>query len=158
MLTQVAQFTGILDLGLNLYTGAPSVTRAADQARMEQFIDWYEREYYANSFGADMAGRIVTVIDNPDTDDDEAKELIGMLQSPTPTPMACYIYFKYLEMGQFHASPTGVDTASDATLQNPRWLQMRAWNAMVDAHIGLFQDSPYTVSRGMCEHLNSFGI
>ena len=86
MLTQVNQFTGILDLGLNLYTGAPSVTRAADQARMEQFIDWYEREYYANSFGADMAGRIVTVIDNPDTDDDEAKELIGMLQSPTPTP------------------------------------------------------------------------
>ena len=157
MLTKVAQFTGILDLGLNLNTGVPSVTRDADTARVQSFIDWYEKEYYAKAYGRDMAARICAVINDWSIDDDEAKDILDKLGTFEPTPMACYIYFKFLEMGQFHASPTGVDTASDTSLQNPRWLQMRAWNVMADEHAAMVNAGIY-VNPAMVEHLNGFGI
>lgn len=157
MLTQVAQFTGIIDLGLNLNTGVPSVTRDADTARVQSFIDWYEAEYYHKAFGRDMAVRIMACINDWDVDDDEAHDILGALGTFNPTPMACYIYFKFLEMGQFHASTTGVDTASDTSLQNPRWLQMRAWNVMADAHAAMVDAGIY-VQPAMVEHLNGFGI
>ena len=157
MLTKVTDFTGIIDLGLNLNTGVPSVTRNADVAKMEAFIDWYEKEYFRLAFGRETAQRLCEYACDRDGSDEEMENLILEMEKFTPAPAACYVYFKYLEIGQFHASPIGVDTASDSTLQNPRWLQMRAWNCMVEAHERMMEDG-YYVCYSMTEKLNGYGI
>lgn len=157
MLTKVTDFTGILDLGLNLNTGVPSITHDADIARVTAFIDWYEKEYFRLAFGRVTAQRLCEYICKRDGSDKDMDALLEELEKFNPSPAACYVYFKYLEMGQFHASPTGVDTASDSNQQNPRWLQMRAWNCMVDAHEAMMDDGFY-VCYEMTERLNGFGI
>ena len=157
MLTKVTDFTGIIDLGLNLNTGVPSVTRNADVAKMEAFIDWYEKAYFRLAFGRVTAQRLCEYICKRDGSDKDMDALLEELEKFNPSPAACYVYFKYLEMGQFHASPIGVDTASDSTLQNPRWLQMRAWNCMVEDHDRMMEDG-YYVCYSMTEKLNGYGI
>lgn len=54
MIIDYESFTGLLSVGINPDTGAPSITRDAELGKIESYISVYEQEYLIRILGEDM--------------------------------------------------------------------------------------------------------
>ena len=172
MLTvQVSDFTsGLLSLGVNVGTGAPSVTRTADNAWLQSLIDVYECEFLRKLLGDEVAYPFMAWLQNDNREDDDVYSRIADMLTQCSmgvNPAACYVYFKVLDTANERASSTGVHRTADEGSVNPRSLQLRAWNIMaaevrdickVFHDDELFSDAPIVTYTGLTQSLNWFGI
>lgn len=167
----VNDFTsGLLALGVNIGTGAPSVTRTADTAWLQSMIDVYEREFLRKLLGDETAFPFMNWLQDENRDENEVYERIeGMLTqcSMGINPAAAYVYFKVLDTANERASATGVHRTADEGSVNPRALQIRAWNIMAAEVRDIcrrmrddedFADAPIFTELGLTRSLNWYGI
>ena len=54
MIIDYESFTGLLSVGINPDTGAPSITRDAELGKIESYVSVYEQEYLIRILGEDM--------------------------------------------------------------------------------------------------------
>lgn len=167
----VNDFTsGLLALGVNVGTGAPSVTRTADTAWLQSMIDVYEREFLHKLLGYEVSDAFIAWL-HDDAHDDNAgfSKLEAMLKDGAMgvNPAAAYVYFKVLDTANERASATGVHRTADEGSVNPRALQIRAWNIMAAEVRDMcrrmrddedFADAPIFTELGLTRSLNWYGI
>ena len=167
----VNDFTsGLLALGINLGTGAPSVTRTADTAWLQSMIDVYEREFLRKLLGDEVSDAFIAWLQD-DAHEDNAgfSKLEAMLKDSAMgiNPAAAYVYFKVLDTANERASATGVHRTADEGSVNPRALQIRAWNIMAAEVRDIcrrmrddedFADAPIFTELGLTRSLNWYGI
>lgn len=167
----VNDFTsGLLSLGVNVGTGAPSVTRTADNAWLQSMIDVYEREFLRKLLGDETAYAFMAWLQD-DAHDVNAgfTKLEAMLKDGAMgvNPAAAYVYFKVLDTANERASATGVHRTADEGSVNPRALQIRAWNIMAAEVRDMcrrmrddedFADAPIFTELGLTRSLNWYGI
>lgn len=167
----VNDFTsGLLALGINLGTGAPSVTRTADTAWLQSMIDVYEREFLRKLLGDEVSDAFIAWLQD-DAHEDNAgfTKLEAMLKDSAMgiNPAAAYVYFKVLDTANERASATGVHRTADEGSVNPRALQIRAWNIMAAEVRDMcrrmrddedFADAPIFTELGLTRSLNWYGI
>lgn len=167
----VNDFTsGLLALGINLGTGAPSVTRTADTAWLQSMIDVYEREFLHKLLGYEVSDAFIAWLQD-DAHEDNAgfTKLEDMLKDGAMgvNPAAAYVYFKVLDTANERASATGVHRTADEGSVNPRALQIRAWNIMAAEVRDIcrrmrddedFADAPIFTELGLTRSLNWYGI
>lgn len=167
----VNDFTsGLLALGVNIGTGAPSVTRTADTAWLQSMIDVYEREFLHKLLGYEVSDAFIAWLQD-DAHEDNAgfSKLEAMLKDGAMgvNPAAAYVYFKVLDTANERASATGVHRTADEGSVNPRALQIRAWNIMAAEVRDIcrrmrddedFADAPIFTELGLTRSLNWFGI
>lgn len=167
----VNDFTsGLLALGVNIGTGAPSVTRTADNAWLQSLIDVYEREFLRKLLGDEVAFPFMNWLqDNAHDDNEVFSKIADMLTecSMGVNPAACYVYFKVFDTANERASATGVHRTADDGSVNPRALQIRAWNIMAAEVRDIcrrmrddedFADAPIFTELGLTRSLNWYGI
>lgn len=167
----VNDFTsGLLALGINLGTGAPSVTRTADTAWLQSMIDVYECEFLRKLLGDETAFPFMNWLKDENRDANEVfTKIADMLVncSMGVNPAACYVYFKVLDTANERASATGVHRTADEGSVNGRALQIRAWNIMAAEVRDMcrawhedddFAELPIFTELGLTRSLNWFGI
>lgn len=167
----VNDFTsGLLALGINLGTGAPSVTRTADTAWLQSMIDVYEREFLHKLLGYEVSDAFIAWLQDDARDDNAGfTKLEAMLKDGAMgvNPAAAYVYFKVLDTANERASATGVHRTADEGSVNPRALQIRAWNIMAAEVRDMcrrmrddedFADAPIFTELGLTRSLNWYGI
>ena len=163
MLIDYGYFTGLLGVGLNPDTGAPSVTSDAERARLEAFIAVYEPEYLELLLGSKVYGEFRDYLAS-DRDDEGRWERLKSALSRPYSPVACYVYFKYVGEVGFSVTDTGVVSSADESALSPAVLQRRAWNDMVRMNrriARLLGDGDYgEVETAPCllETINELGI
>lgn len=167
-IVQLSDFTGILSLGLNVGTGAPSLTRTADEAWAQSLIDTYLPDYLRGILGYQMTESFLAWAGADVREEDAVFDaLLTLITNEHPNPAACYVYFKALDNGNVRASSTGVHRTADDGAENARGLQIRAWNAMVDGNRRILLKAAETEAlqgvtlcprTGFMETLNWFGI
>lgn len=162
--------SGLLALGINLGTGAPLVTRTADNAWLHGMIDVYEREFLRKLLGDRVAVEFIHWLESDPRDENvPAEKIEKMLKqcSMGINPAAAYVYFKVLDAANERASATGVHRTADEGSVNPRALQIRAWNIMAAEVRDMcrawhedddFAELPIFTELGLTRSLNWFGI
>lgn len=153
--------SGLLALGINLGTGAPSVTRTADTAWLQSMIDVYEREFLSKLLGAELAKEFMAWLESdPREENAEAERIEAMLKQGYMgvNPAACYVYFKVLDTANERASATGVHRTADEGSVNPRALQIRVWNIMAAEVRDMCAEIPAVAGCGLTQSLNWYGI
>ena len=98
MIIDYESFTGLLSVGINPDTGAPSITRDAELGKIESYISVYEQEYLIRILGEDMCKAFTDYLNSKedskeDSVDDKWDRLLAIL-SEKYSPIACYIFFK----------------------------------------------------------------
>ena len=163
MIIDCTYFTGLLSVGISPDTGAPSVTRDAEADRLNSYIEIYEIEYLENILGDDMCNQFVSYLKSHE-DSIEKWERLHALLSEKYSPIACYVFFKYISEANYSVTMVGTVTSSDNDAVSPNVLQIRSWNDMVNMNkrvYRLLMDDEY---KGVCfnpcmlRKINSMGI
>ena len=163
MLIDYTYFTGLLSVGLNPDTNASPTTVKAERGKLESYIDAYEPEYLIRLLGWDMYKEFASYIDSGLDDDDKWNRLKQALTVPY-SPVACYVYFKYISEVGFNVTDTGVVASADEDALSPSVLQRRAWNDMVRYNrriVCMFQEGEYDgvkTESGLLQTINEMGI
>ena len=138
MIIDYTYFTGLLSIGLSPDTGAPSTTRDAEREKIEYYITVYEREYLRKILGENMCGEFIDYLNSEEDNVDKWEKLLALL-SEKYSPIACYIFFKYIKEGNYSVTRVGTVTSADDDAVSPMVIQMRAWNDMVDMNKRVYQ-------------------
>ena len=163
MIIDYTYFTGLLSIGLSPDTGAPSTTRDAEREKIEYYITVYEREYLRKILGENMSSEFIDYLNSEEDNVDKWEKLLALL-SEKYSPIACYIFFKYIKEGNYSVTRVGTVTSADDDAVSPMVIQMRAWNDMVDMNkrvYQLLQADEYEGVRfdpSMICRINSMGI
>ena len=163
MIIDYTYFTGLLSIGLSPDTGAPSTTRDAEREKIEYYIMVYEREYLRKILGENMCSKIIDYLNSEEDNVDKWEKLLALL-SEKYSPIACYIFFKYIKEGNYSVTRVGTVTSADDDVVSPMVIQIRAWNDMVDMNkrvYQLLQADEYEGVRfdpSMICRINSMGI
>lgn len=173
MIIDYTYFTGLLSVGLCPDTGAPSMTQDVDRERIQSYIDVYERVYLNKILGEEMYGQFTDYLNSRQNSKDkepgepatiEKWEKLYILLSEKYSPIACYVFFKYVAEGNYSVTRSGTVTSADDDAVSPEVLQIRAWNDMVSYNqrvYRLLQEKEYEgvrFSAGMIQKINSLGI
>lgn len=152
MIIDYTYFKGLLSIGLSPDTGAPSFTLEAERERIEQFIQIYEEEYLRGLLG-DMYAKF-------SVDGEEWREVVEYLRKDY-SPIACYVFFKYVSVGNLQVTRVGSVSSADDAVVSPMTLQIRVWNDMVKMNEQLsclLKDKGICVSPLLLETINDLGI
>lgn len=165
MLIDTSYFTGLLDVGLSPCPGTPTATNEAEAERLESYIAAYEPEYMKELLGGKLCEEFEEYLAQGDGKEEEARweELKAKLQG-NPSPVACYVYFRYV--GEVNVSVTrqGVTTFAGEDAVSPASLQRRAWNRMAELNRSIYamlNDGRYEgveVNGMMTKKLNAMGL
>ena len=138
MIIDYTYFTGLLSIGLSPDTGAPSTTRDAEREKIEYYIMVYEREYLRKILGENMCSEFIDYLNSEEDNVDKWEKLLALL-SEKYSPIACYIFFKYIKEGNYSVTRVGTVTSADDDAVSPMVIQIRAWNDMVDMNKRVYQ-------------------
>jgi hypothetical protein len=89
MIIDYTYFKGMLGIGLSPDTGAPSITLNVERECIEQYIDIYEMEYLKMLLGSKYDEFVSSM------DSEEWLPIKEYLQKDY-SPIACYVWFKYV--------------------------------------------------------------
>jgi hypothetical protein len=163
MIIDYTYFTEMLGVGISPYTGASPVTNEAEADRINAYAEVYEREYLEKILGDDMCSEFLSYIESRENRVDKWEKLYALL-SEKYSPIACYVFFKYISEANYSVTGVGVVTSSDDDTVSPNVLQIRVWNDMVNMNkrvYKLLMDDEY---KGVCfnpcmlRKINSMGI
>lgn len=95
MIIDYESFTGLLSVGINPDTGAPSITRDAELGKIESYISVYEQEYLIRILGEDMCKAFTDYLNSKedskeDSVDDKWDRLLAIYQKNTALLLAIY--------------------------------------------------------------------
>lgn len=139
MIIDYKYFTGLLSVGITPDTGAPSITREAELNKIESYISVYEREYLVHILGENMCKEFVNYLNSKgDSVDNKWEKLLALL-SEDYSPIACYVFFKYIAEGNYSVANVGTVTSADGDAVSPQVLQIRAWNDMVNMNKRVYE-------------------
>lgn len=131
MIVDYKCFTGILSIGLTPdIEGAASLTQIAERERIDSYIETYEAEYLRKVLGESVYNEFVKYLDSQQDEDTEFEALYSILMEKY-SPIACYVYFKLLLVGNYHITSVGAVSASGEDTVSPRRRQIAVWNDMV---------------------------
>lgn len=154
MIIDYESFTGLLSVGINPDTGAPSITRDAELGKIESYISVYEQEYLIRILGEDMCKAFTDYLNlkedsKEDSVDDKWDRLLAIL-SEKYSPIACYIFFKYIADDNYSVTNVGTVTSADGDAVSPQVLQIRAWNDMVNMNKRVYKLLQGKEYAGVC--------
>lgn len=129
MIIDYTYFTGLLSIGINPETGASDYTQEAERGKAEAYISAYEPEYLRRMLGESVYEEFSGYLSGNKEGTEKWERLKAELSRPY-SPVACYVYFKYLGEANFQATGVGTVTSSDGDSVSPAVLQRRAWNDM----------------------------
>lgn len=158
-------FTGLLDVGLSPDTGADTLTREAERDVIDSYIDLYEKEYLLRVLGESGYELFSGYLEREDDSEEERWEALKSLLCEKPSPVACYVYFRYLGDVDYSVTRSGVVVSTaDDDLASPALLQVRAWNLMARLNrrvLHLLSGEAYgdiCFDKYMVETVNDLGI
>lgn len=166
MIIDSTYFKGITAIdGLNINTGAPSVTRTALSDYLNSFIDTYEKEYLSLILGKDMCRQFINYLkSDPEYKVDKWEKLKVKLTEDDSSPIANYVFFFFVKRNNVHVSAVGT-TKSEEEMADPNVVLIPAWNEMVEMNYDVFdflcENEDYkgfSFDMSMLEQINSFGI
>lgn len=167
MLIDGTYFKGLTAIdGLNLETGAPSISRQATAGFLNSFIETYEKEYLALVLGRDMCRQFVSYL-RLETEEKVEKweKLREFLTKDGDSPIAYYVFFFFVRRNDAHVSSTGVVGCSGDDKVDASIVQIPAWNEMTEMNYELLdflcsneEYDGFTFDRTMLEPINQFGI
>ena len=149
MIIDYTYFTGLLSVGIGPDTGAPSVTRKAEKDRINTYIDIYEIEYLNNILGDDVCSEFVSYLESREDSVEKWEKLYALL-SEKYSPIACYVFFKYISERNYSVTSVGTVTSSDEDAVSPMVLQIRAWNDMVNMNKRVYELLQSVEYKGVC--------
>lgn len=154
MIIDYTYFKGLLSIGLSPDTGAPSFTLEAERERISQFIDIYEEEYLRKLLGGKYDEYISSI---------ESEEWLPVTEylRKDYSPIACYVFFKYVSVGNIQVTRVGSVTSAEDSVVSPMQLQIRAWNDMVvmNRHLAyVLRDLNICVDDSLLCMTNDMGI
>ena len=113
MIIDYESFTGLLSVGINPDTGAPSITRDAELGKIESYISVYEQEYLIRILGEDMCKAFTDYLNSKEDGVDDKWDRLLAILSEKYSPIACYIFFKYIADGNYSVTNVGTVTSAD---------------------------------------------
>lgn len=154
MIIDYTYFKGMLGIGLSPDTGAPSITLNVERECIEQYIDIYEMEYLKMLLGSKYDEFVSSM------DSEEWLPIKEYLQRDY-SPIACYVWFKYVSVLNVQITRMGSVTSADNSLTSPIQLQVRVWNDMVNMNHQLalmLGEKGIDVHCSLLETINDMGI
>lgn len=154
MIIDYTYFKGMLGIGLSPDTGAPSITLNVERECIEQYIDIYEMEYLKMLLGSKYDEFVSSM------DSEEWLPIKEFLQKDY-SPIACYVWFKYVSVLNVQITRMGSVTSADNSLTSPIQLQVRVWNDMVKMNHQLalmLGEKGIDVHCSLLETINDMGI
>lgn len=149
MIIDCTYFTELLSVGISPYTGTPSITNEAETDRINAYAEIYEREYLVNILGDEMCGEFVSYIESHEDSVEKWEKLYALL-SEKYSPIACYVFFKYISEGNYSVTSVGTVASSDEDVVSPMVLQIRAWNDMVNMNKRVYELLQSVEYKGVC--------
>ena len=94
MIIDGTYFKGTISIdGLNVDTGAPSITRTSMEDYLNSFIDTYEKEYLKLVLGRDMCRQFINYLKENGDKIDKWERLKEFLVKDGKSPIANYVFF-----------------------------------------------------------------
>lgn len=151
-------FEGILSIGLSVGTGATPV-QIAERERITYFIEVYEKEYLEKVLGS-LYNDFMNYLESQEND--SIFDKVKAIMTEQYSPIAGYVYFKYLTLGNYHITRMGAVASAEEKAVSPAINQVRVWNDMVDrnnAIRSLLQGKKgYSTTDAMFTKINDLGI
>lgn len=162
MIIDYKYFIGILSIGLTPeIEGAASYTQVAERERIESYIDAYESEYLRKVLGNCVYSEFVKYLASHDEENELFDSLHSILMEKY-SPIACYVYFKLLLVGNYHITSVGAVSSSGEDSVSPQRRQIAVWNDMVDVNLRIYEllkgRKDYSPEMTMFEPINEMGI
>lgn len=157
MLIDGTYFVGPLSIGLSPDTGASSVTQMAEREKIDSFICLYEKEYLEKMLGKEVCSDFTSYCDSGKDDDEYFNRLKSRL-TERYSPIAGYVYFKFVSVGNYHVTNVGTVKSAGDDMRSPDPLLIRAWNDMVRCNRDISSEFLLEPCREMIEYINVFGI
>lgn len=159
MIIDHTYFTGMLGIGSCIGCGSPSATAEAEYSRIRQFIDIYEEEYLRMLLG----GMYDDFMCGLGVDGGKWSAVYDFLRRDY-SPVACYVFFKYVSVGNVEVTRTGSVLGAGDDVASPMQLQVRVWNDMVAMSrkacvlIGAVTGTEWRCDGVLLERINDMGI
>ena len=100
--------------------------------------------------GEDMCKAFTDYLNSKeDSVDDKWDRLLAIL-SEKYSPIACYIFFKYIADGNYSVTNVGTVTSANGDAVSPQVLQIRAWNDMVNMNKRVYKLLQGKEYAGVC--------
>ena len=157
MLIDGTYFKGVLSIGLSPDTGASSVTQEAEREKIESYISIYEKEYLEKMLGKEVCAEFIAYC-NDSKDDDEYFNRIKSRLTESYSPIAGYVYYKFVSVGNYHVTSMGTVKSSGDDIKSPDALLVRAWNDMVRINRELVDEFLLEPCYEMVEYINVLGV
>lgn len=166
MIIDGTYFKGTISIdGLNIDTGAPSITNKAVSEYLNSFIETYEREYLRLVLGRDMCRQFLCYLkENPEIKVEKWERLKDKLTEDGVSPIAYYVFFFFVRRNNAHVSSVGVVSSSENDA-DPNLVLIPAWNQMVEMNkellFFLHSDKEYkgfVFDCSMLEDINPFDL
>lgn len=149
-------FKGQLSIGLSPDTGAPSVTQEAERERIEWFVSVYEKEYLKKLLGAEVCAGFVKYC--TDGGEDEYFKQLKVRLTQEYSPVACYVFYKFVRTGNVHVTNVGSVKSSGEDAVSPEGLLVRVWNDMVQKNREMVDEFLLDPDVDLVNFINVFGI
>lgn len=151
-------FEGILSIGLSVGMGATPV-QVAERERITYFIEVYEKEYLEKVLGS-LYNDFMDYLESQDND--IIFDKVKAIMTEQYSPIAGYVYFKYLTLGNYHITRMGAVASAEEKAVSPAINQVRVWNDMVDKNNAIRSllngKKGYSATDDMFTKINDFGI
>lgn len=158
MIIDYTYFEGIISIGLSPNIGSSAV-QIAERERIAYYIDVYEEEYLRKVLGT-LYTDFIAYLDSQDSD--VIFDKVKAIMTEKYSPIAGYVYFKYLTLGNYHITRMGAVAPAEEKAVSPAINQVRVWNDMVDrnnAIRSLLQGKKgYSATDAMFTKINDLGI
>lgn len=156
MLIDGTYFRGQLSVGLSPDTGAPSATQEAERERIEWFVSVYEKEYLKKLLGAEVCAEFVKYCE--DGGEDEYFKKLKERLIDDYSPIACYVFYKFVSTGNVHVTNVGSVKSSGEDVASPEGLLVRVWNDMVQMNREMVDEFLLSPDADLVNFINVFGI
>lgn len=162
MIIDYTYFTGVLSIGLTPdIAGAASYTQMAERERIESYIEVYESEYLRKVLGESVYKKFMAYISSHD-EENLLFDALHTVMVDRYSPIACYIYFKLLLVGNYHITSVGAVSAAGKDVVPPMRRQIAVWNDMVAMNKRIYDllkdDKEYAPEMTMFEPINEMSI
>lgn len=156
MLIDSTYFTGMLSVGISPDTGASYVTQDAERERIEWFIQVYEKEYLKGLLGDEVCAQFELFL-NGGYDSVDFEKLEKRLKGKY-SPVACYVYYKFVSAGNVHVTNMGCVRSAGDDIISPRSLLVRVWNEMVHMNKAIADEFSLEPVCDLVNPINVFDI
>lgn len=153
MLIDGTYFIGLITIeGMNIPSGAGSVTNDANSYYFNTFLEKYEKEYLVRILGHNMYREFSAYLNREDTVDavEKWENLKNLLTIKGECPIANYVFFKYVKRNGISVQNSGVVKSQSEDEVNIDSVIIPAWNDMVEMNKEIYVFLEKNKYEGFC--------